>query len=85
MMLQKEGFLVKTKRFALILLILCITMGSRGESTRLMKNRVMATLLKTRLPRGPVPPSGPSPCHNKMDPFKESKFHGFHWNDINCP
>lgn len=74
-------------RFALVLLILfTATVVSRGESRRLiMKIRDMETLLKTRLPRGPVPPSGPSPCHNKLDPFKEGKFYRFHKNDITCP
>lgn len=84
-MLQKERFLVAAKKVALILFVLCITMASSGESTRMMKGRVMETLLKNRLPRGPVPPSGPSRCHNKLDPFNERKFYYLPRNDITCP
>ncbi|MFS7993099.1 hypothetical protein Hanom_Chr12g01090101 [Helianthus anomalus] len=28
----------------------------------------------SRLPRGPVPPSGPSPCHNMLDPYSQSQY-----------
>ncbi|KAL8258224.1 hypothetical protein R6Q59_030265 [Mikania micrantha] len=31
-------------------------------------------LWNSRLPRGPVPPSGPSLCHNMLKPVKESRF-----------
>ncbi|KAJ0492463.1 hypothetical protein HanIR_Chr12g0575221 [Helianthus annuus] len=28
----------------------------------------------SKLPRGPVPPSGPSPCHNMLDPYSQSQY-----------
>ncbi|KAI3714356.1 hypothetical protein L1987_72954 [Smallanthus sonchifolius] len=31
-------------------------------------------LLRNRLPRGPVPPSGPSLCHNALDLYRQSEF-----------
>ncbi|PIN09514.1 hypothetical protein CDL12_17904 [Handroanthus impetiginosus] len=62
-------------------------MASRGESTRMMRDRaILGSLLENRLPRGPVPPSGPSPCHNRLDPFKEGKFYSLPpGNDVTCP
>lgn len=36
------------------------TLRSEESQDRELKN-----LLRSQLPRGPVPPSGPSPCHNK--------------------
>ncbi|XVF85345.1 hypothetical protein PTKIN_Ptkin17bG0110200 [Pterospermum kingtungense] len=37
-----------------------------------------------QLPRGPVPPSGPSPCHNKLDPYTQSQF-SFSNDYVMCP
>ncbi|GMN38732.1 hypothetical protein TIFTF001_007963 [Ficus carica] len=28
------------------------------------------SLMESMLPRGPVPPSGPSLCHNKLSPYR---------------
>ncbi|KAK4376356.1 hypothetical protein RND71_002652 [Anisodus tanguticus] len=42
-------------------------------------------LLQNQLPRGPVPPSDPSPCHNRLDPtFRKYKF-SFPQHYIICP
>lgn len=71
------------KRIALILVIFLTAMAVTGESTRLVKNDVFNNLLENRLPRGPVPPSGPSFCHNKIDPssYNGAKFQ----QDVICP
>ncbi|KAL1553646.1 hypothetical protein AAHA92_14296 [Salvia divinorum] len=72
------------KRIALVLVTFLIAMAVTGESTRLVKSSsVFNNLLGNRLPRGPVPPSGPSFCHNKMDPssYNGAKFQ----QDVSCP
>lgn len=73
-------------RVVLFLVILITANVSRGEGTRLAKaDRVFKTSLEDQMPKGPVPPSGPSPCHNKLDPFKERKFYFPPPNSIICP
>ncbi|KAH6765328.1 hypothetical protein C2S51_016577 [Perilla frutescens var. frutescens] len=58
-----------SKRVGVILFVVLAAMAVMGESSRVMKSsRVFENLLENRLPRGPVPPSGPSRCHNKLDP-----------------
>uniref|UniRef100_A0A2C9U617 Uncharacterized protein n=1 Tax=Manihot esculenta TaxID=3983 RepID=A0A2C9U617_MANES len=37
-----------------------------GVSARPLKVAELSFLLENRLPRGPVPPSGSSHCHNKF-------------------
>lgn len=64
--------MVAMKVVLLLVILVTANMASGGESTRIKK---YDALLENQLPRGPVPPSGPSPCHNKLDPFKESKFY----------
>ncbi|CAL1358498.1 unnamed protein product [Linum trigynum] len=60
--------------------------GSRGLR---MENRVSYLLLESRLPRGLVPPSGPSPCHNKLGPYqlhRQERSSTVHTDDyIICP
>uniref|UniRef100_A0A2C9UGF2 Uncharacterized protein n=1 Tax=Manihot esculenta TaxID=3983 RepID=A0A2C9UGF2_MANES len=41
-------------------------MASTAACARPLKVAELGFLLDNRLPRGPVPPSGPSPCHNKF-------------------
>ncbi|ERN02941.1 hypothetical protein AMTRI_Chr04g249890 [Amborella trichopoda] len=41
-----------------------------------------STMFENMLPRGPVPPSGPSPCHNKVDLSEHYESPGK--NDIIC-
>ncbi|KAK4371155.1 hypothetical protein RND71_010630 [Anisodus tanguticus] len=59
-------------------------MVSRVESIRDIEVKNYQSLLQNQLPRGLVPPSGPSPCHNKLDPFNQSKF-SFHLDYVMCP
>lgn len=69
----------------LVIFLLITTMVSiRVESIRVMKEKDYQSLLQNQLPRGPVPPSDPSPCHNKLDPFNQSDF-SFHQDYIICP
>ncbi|KAL8241858.1 hypothetical protein R6Q59_012160 [Mikania micrantha] len=41
--------------------------------------------LNSRLPRGPVPPSGPSLCHNSLQPYSRSQYVSPQDETILCP
>lgn len=84
MMMLQQRLMVVSKRVALILVIIATAMAVMGESRRLtMKSRAFESLLQNRLPRGPVPPSAPSFCHNKLDPstYVDTKFQ----QQVVCP
>lgn len=51
-----------------VTLLLLLGIVSRVECVRDFKS-----LFESQLPKGPVPPSGPSLCHNKLGPFKDNK------------
>lgn len=72
--------------FAIFVLVL-LGMASVGSCSRPLKNlkeMEVKRLTGAKLPRGPVPPSGPSVCHNKLSPTKNTQF--FHTDDyIICP
>ncbi|KAF8399015.1 hypothetical protein HHK36_014882 [Tetracentron sinense] len=53
-------------RGTIILLFLLMAMVYTGWCTRVMEGRVFGETIQSQLPRGPVPPSGPAPCHNKV-------------------
>ncbi|CAN4124946.1 unnamed protein product [Withania somnifera] len=61
-----------------LFLLLITTMDSIRvvESIRVMKEKLdYEKWLLNQLPRGLVPPSGPSPCHNRLDPaFRKFNF-----------
>ncbi|KAM0986738.1 hypothetical protein ACFX2I_010923 [Malus domestica] len=60
----------------LIFLLLLLGMASMGSCRRVLKEvRVdeFRRSVQGMLPRGPVPPSGPSPCHNKLSPFRHTE------------
>ncbi|KAH1233194.1 hypothetical protein GmHk_09G025694 [Glycine max] len=59
-------------RSCLILFVLVLLgASSTGECTRDLRD--FESLFGSQLPKGPVPPSGPSSCHNKLSPYKYSK------------
>lgn len=64
--------------FLVVMIVISILASSlTTEATRLLTEDdwldKYERLLKHRLPRGPVPPSGPSLCHNALDPYKQSE------------
>ncbi|CAL1415106.1 unnamed protein product [Linum trigynum] len=79
--------------FFLVVLVQLATMaphhssveGSRG----LRMESHMLLLLESRLPRGLVPPSGPSLCHHKLGPYqlhRQTTSAALHTDDyIICP
>ncbi|GKD23730.1 hypothetical protein Tco_1225433, partial [Tanacetum coccineum] len=62
----------------LVVMIIVISILASSEATRLLTEDdwldKYERLLKHRLPRGPVPPSGPSLCHNALGLYKQSEF-----------
>lgn len=58
----------------------CMRAMTEGSSSSSSKSSI-GNLLNTKLPRGPVPPSGPSPCHEKLYPYSMRPTHDF----VICP
>ncbi|KAK7273811.1 hypothetical protein RIF29_14874 [Crotalaria pallida] len=57
--------------FLVAVLIVLLGMVSTTEGIRDLKD--FKSLFGSQLPKGPVPPSGPSLCHNKLSPYRDSK------------
>lgn len=61
-------------------------MRSLGEEDKkLFKARELKGLFETRLPRGMVPPSGPSQCHNKLRPDRQNGVLSTNDYYVSCP
>ncbi|KAJ6982026.1 hypothetical protein NC653_025203 [Populus alba x Populus x berolinensis] len=58
--------------FLLFVIVLAILV-STGRCTRSIRDAGYYYMLDNRLARGPVPPSGPSPCHHSLDPYSRSE------------
>ncbi|KAI3410260.1 uncharacterized protein J3R85_018864 [Psidium guajava] len=66
----------------LLLAVLTLALATEGQCARIVKARDGGSwkyLWESRLPRGPVPPSGPSKCHNKLSPLT------FTADYVHCP
>ncbi|WOH07644.1 hypothetical protein DCAR_0727077 [Daucus carota subsp. sativus] len=63
-----------TKHFRVVLLIFTIFAAiiSTGRSMR-VKEMGFYNTIQNELPRGPVPPSDPSPCHNRVKLMHEGE------------
>ncbi|KAH7841355.1 hypothetical protein Vadar_028720 [Vaccinium darrowii] len=61
----------------LVFFIILAALASQGWCARAMREhdqeRYFKSMLENRLPRGPVPPSAPSLCHHKLDPYQQSQ------------
>ncbi|KAG5532211.1 hypothetical protein RHGRI_026738 [Rhododendron griersonianum] len=69
-----------SKQYSLVFIFFIIVAASlapRGWCVRAMGERnrehYFKAMFENRLPRGPVPPSDPSPCHNKLGPYQQSQ------------
>ncbi|KAL7586987.1 hypothetical protein Lser_V15G37216 [Lactuca serriola] len=75
--------------FLLIVVMLIVLLVIRTSGARVAKgDKVLSSnegLWNSRLPRGPVPPSGPSPCHNMLGPYKQSQVVSPQDQIIICP
>lgn len=65
--------------FFLVYVTIIVLLVTRTSATRVSKGDEAFfgndRLWNSRLPRGPVPPSGPSPCHNMLGPnYKPNEF-----------
>ncbi|XAR52499.1 hypothetical protein NMG60_11020617 [Bertholletia excelsa] len=81
---MKEMRSRKVAMSILVLIIMLATLATRGGCTRPVREKGWAErMFKSRLPRGPVPPSGPSPCHNRLSPYRQSQL-SYTQEDI-CP
>lgn len=64
----------------LVIFVVALLVVSRVESIRDFKS-----LFESQLPKGPVPPSAPSQCHNQVSPFKDNKVSFPDDYYIDCP
>nr|GEW91008.1 zinc finger, CCHC-type [Tanacetum cinerariifolium] len=77
---ERASFRMVSRRIELFLVVMIIVTSilASSEATRLLTEDdwldKYERLLKHRLPRGPVPPSGPSLCHNALGLYKQSEF-----------
>ncbi|KAK1419858.1 hypothetical protein QVD17_29244 [Tagetes erecta] len=71
----------------LVTIMMLLTTGTRASRVLKVDRGIFGNdgLWYSRLPRGPVPPSGPSPCHNMVDPYAQSQFVSPHDQTIICP
>ncbi|KAK1437666.1 hypothetical protein QVD17_03462 [Tagetes erecta] len=62
----------------LIITMIVISIVASTDASRVLKQddwlERYERLMKSRLPRGPVPPSGPSLCHNALHLYRQSEF-----------
>ncbi|XVE74715.1 hypothetical protein DITRI_Ditri12bG0039700 [Diplodiscus trichospermus] len=72
--------------FTVVVFLLLMAEASIGGCIRPINKgtKNFGHLFNTQLPRGPVPPSGPSPCHDKLDPYSHQRFSYPHHYVI-CP
>ncbi|WVZ10785.1 hypothetical protein V8G54_015315 [Vigna mungo] len=58
---------------SLFLVAVLIILGalSRGECMRELRD--FKSTFESQLAKGPVPPSAPSQCHNKLGPYRDNK------------
>ncbi|GMJ13320.1 hypothetical protein like AT2G01379 [Hibiscus trionum] len=63
----------KCSRLVVVVLLLLLSRASVGGCVRPISKGTtsLGHLYNTQLPRGPVPPSGPSPCHEKLGPYNQ--------------
>lgn len=75
---------VTVLRGVLIVIILVLMMASRGRCGRTMNGRVFDgwASIQSMLPKGPIPPSGPSPCHNMLRASHQDQLS--HPHDVIC-
>ncbi|MFS8032902.1 hypothetical protein Hanom_Chr17g01563151 [Helianthus anomalus] len=63
---------------AIMIIISIMASSSSLDATRILKQDnwydKYEHLMNSRLPRGPVPPSGPSLCHNALGLYRQSEF-----------
>ncbi|KAK8655631.1 hypothetical protein V6N13_108205 [Hibiscus sabdariffa] len=76
----------KCSRLVVVVLLLLLSRASVGGCVRPISKGTTSFghLFNTQLPRGPVPPSGPSPCHEKLGPYNQRQFSYSH-DFIMCP
>ncbi|OMO88080.1 hypothetical protein COLO4_20476 [Corchorus olitorius] len=73
--------------FLRLVMVVFLLLATEGRCIRQINKGVtknFGDMFEPQLPRGPVPPSGPSPCHNKLGPYSHREF--WYPDDyVNCP
>ncbi|GMI75162.1 hypothetical protein like AT2G01379 [Hibiscus trionum] len=66
----------KCSRLVVVVMLLLLLRAIVGGCNRPINKGTtsLGHLYNTRLSRGPVSPSRPSPCHEKLQPYRQSHF-----------
>lgn len=85
-MILQSAFVLRSIRAVLIIgMILLGGMATKGDSMK-VKSMEFFSSIQSELPRGPVPPSDPSPCHNRVKLTHEgSQYSHGHAHFVMCP
>ncbi|EXC06049.1 hypothetical protein L484_009960 [Morus notabilis] len=82
-MSSSKGSVKGFVRIVIPVVVLVLATAVLGASCgRAMRDRDYNSLMEGMLPRGPVPPSGPSLCHNRLTPFRQKQLEDYY---IICP
>ncbi|KAI8022246.1 hypothetical protein LOK49_LG03G00918 [Camellia lanceoleosa] len=74
MSVLRRSLIMGLIRYAFVVFIMVSSLASRGECARAIKeSRDLKSLYENEFPREPVPPSGPSPCHNSLGPYQHNQ------------
>lgn len=84
-MILQSSFVLRSIRVVLIIgMILLGGMATKGDSMK-VKSMEFFSSIQSELPRGPVPPSDPSPCHNRVKLTHEGSVSYGHTHFVMCP
>lgn len=81
----QSSFVMRSIRVVVIIgMILLGGMATKGDSMK-VKSMAFFNSIQSELPRGPVPPSDPSPCHNRVKLTHEGSVSYGHAHFVMCP
>ncbi|PON98184.1 Transmembrane protein [Trema orientale] len=86
-MAYAKGLRIQIHVVVVLVVLALAILGSRVRCRRVPWKEMRdqkKSLMESMLPRGPVPPSGPSPCHNKLSPLSHTQL-SFPDDYIGCP
>uniref|UniRef100_A0A175YHK4 Uncharacterized protein n=2 Tax=Daucus carota subsp. sativus TaxID=79200 RepID=A0A175YHK4_DAUCS len=86
MMIPVRSCLLRKIRAALVICMIVLgVMAPEGDSMK-VKSMEFFGSIQSELPRGPVPPSDPSPCHNRVKLMHEGSMESYgQAHFIMCP
>lgn len=86
MMIPARSCMLRNIRTLLLIFVIVLgVMATKGDSMKVKSMEFVGTI-QSELPRGPVPPSDPSPCHNRVKLMHEGSMESYDQaHFIMCP